>query len=147
MILYPFEMGWSSTTHLRFFGSLLDNYDLKIPKVCSALRKIKCTAAPFSLQLLVHLSSESNFNWCLDIIFRWLLSVKISRDARPWLQEDGLPLVYWFPRFYIFGNHLDCTFAQDLLYNLPCPRCSWAWWGAMAELYAWELNTNPFTPG
>ena len=122
MSLYPFEMGWSSTTHHRFFGSLLDNYDLKIPKVCSALRKIKCTAAPCSLQLLVHLS---NFKWCLDIIFRWLLSVILSCSTM--LQEDGLPLVYWFPRFYIFGNHLDCTFAQDLLYNLPCPSCSWAW--------------------
>lgn len=38
-------------------------------------------------------------------------------------QEDGRPLVYWFPRFYTSGDHLDCTFAQDLLYNLPKWEC------------------------
>jgi len=38
-------------------------------------------------------------------------------------QEDGQPLAFWFPRFYISGDHLDCTFAQDLLWNLPKWEC------------------------
>lgn len=38
-------------------------------------------------------------------------------------QEDGQPLVYWFPTFYMSGDHLDCTFAQDLLYNFPKWEC------------------------
>lgn len=34
-------------------------------------------------------------------------------------QEDSTPLVYYFPKHYLFGNHLNCTLAQDLYWNFP----------------------------
>jgi len=38
-------------------------------------------------------------------------------------QEDSTPLVYYFPKHYLFGNHLNCTLAQDLYWNFPQWEC------------------------
>lgn len=131
------EMG-SSRTELCYiiasYGSLLGptNYKLNCAWLYGRSNELQQHFLP--LQLLVHLSRFVVYSHQPKMVVVCDSLVIDAQTGTYSAQDDGRPLVYWFPRFYTSGDHLDCTFAQDLLYNLPCPSCSWWAWGAMRSM-------------
>eukprot|EP00913_Durusdinium_trenchii_P008372 g7865.t1 len=51
--------------------------------------------------------------------------------GKNWEADNGRPLTFFFPKSYLFGNHLECSFSSDLLWDLPMWACTESSMGAV----------------